>query len=107
MNRNSIYKIVSLVFILTSGIEMFSHAKLSKEELLFLDVPIVVTASKKEQFLTEAPATVTIITAEDIRQSGFTTIPDILRSKTSPIYLLHDEIKQCGSLRTRLRLKQT
>jgi iron complex outermembrane receptor protein len=54
--------------------------ELSAEQLLFLEVPVVVTASRKEQPVTEAPAAVTVITAEDIRQAGALTIPDLLRT---------------------------
>jgi iron complex outermembrane receptor protein len=52
---------------------------LSAEGLLFLEIPVVVAASRKEQPVTEAPAAVTVISAEDIRQSGARTIPDLLQ----------------------------
>jgi iron complex outermembrane receptor protein len=39
----------------------------------------VTTVSKKEQKLSQAPAAVFVITQEDIRRSGMTTIPDLLR----------------------------
>jgi iron complex outermembrane receptor protein len=50
-----------------------------KEDLLFQEIPVVVTASRKEQPITEAPTTITVITSDDIRYSGATNIPDILR----------------------------
>ena len=50
-----------------------------KEHLLFQEIPVVVTASRKEQPITEAPATISVITAEDIKYSGATNIPDVLR----------------------------
>lgn len=53
---------------------------LSKEDLLFQEIPVVISASRKEQKVTEAPAAVTVITREDIRYSGAFTIPDLLRS---------------------------
>jgi iron complex outermembrane receptor protein len=53
--------------------------EMTGEELLFMDIPVVVTASRKAQLITEAPASVSIITAEDIKASGMRTIPDILR----------------------------
>jgi iron complex outermembrane receptor protein len=49
-------------------------------ELLLSGEPLVVTASKKAQRLGDAPAAVTVITEEDIRRSGASTIPDLLRS---------------------------
>jgi iron complex outermembrane receptor protein len=50
-----------------------------KEKLLFEDIPVVITAAIREQPLTEAPSTITVITSDDIRYSGATNIPDILR----------------------------
>jgi iron complex outermembrane receptor protein len=50
-----------------------------KERLLFEEIPVVITPSRKEQPITEAPTTVALITTEDIRYSGATTIPDLLR----------------------------
>jgi iron complex outermembrane receptor protein len=52
---------------------------LSAEGLLFLEIPMVFAASRKEQPVTEAPAAVTVISAEEIRQSGARTIPDLLQ----------------------------
>lgn len=52
----------------------------SRELLLFREVPTVVTAARREQPLTKAPSTITIITAEEIRRSGVTNIPDLFRS---------------------------
>ena len=37
------------------------------EQLLFMDIPSVIAASRKEQLTTEAPASVEVITAEEIR----------------------------------------
>jgi iron complex outermembrane receptor protein len=55
------------------------NEEMTGEALLFLEIPVVVTASRKEQLTTEAPAAVTVVSAEDIRQSGALTIPDVLR----------------------------
>ena len=52
---------------------------MTRELLLFIEVPTVVTASGREQPLTQAPSAITVITAEEIRQSGATSIPDLLR----------------------------
>jgi outer membrane receptor for ferrienterochelin and colicin len=51
-----------------------------RELLLFRELPIVITAAGREQPVTQAPAAISVITAEQIRQSGATTIPDLLRS---------------------------
>lgn len=51
----------------------------ASEALLFEAIPMVITASKKEQLATQAPASVTVVTEEDIRRSGAMSIPDVLR----------------------------
>jgi iron complex outermembrane receptor protein len=50
-----------------------------RELLLFREVPTVVTATRRAQPLTQAPSAITVITAEEIRQSGATSIPELLR----------------------------
>jgi iron complex outermembrane receptor protein len=52
----------------------------SRELLLFMTVPTVVTPTLRPQPITRAPSTITVITAEEIRLSGATTIADLLRS---------------------------
>jgi len=79
------FLISSLVFwfLLPPGARMATAqqpAQVSRELLLFMEVPTVVTAARKEQPITKAPATISIITAEEIRQSGATNIPDLFRS---------------------------
>ncbi len=51
-----------------------------KEQLYFQEIPTVVTASRMEQPINEAPSTITIITEEEIKQSGAANIPDLLRN---------------------------
>src|SRR5207247_2421742 len=48
----------------------------SLEELMNIEVT---TVSKKEQKLAQAPAAIYVITHEDIRRSGMTSLPDLLR----------------------------
>ncbi len=48
-------------------------------ELLELEVPIVVTAARREQSITDVPYASSVITQEDIRWSGARSIPDALR----------------------------
>jgi outer membrane receptor for ferrienterochelin and colicin len=50
---------------------------LSIEELM--DVPVVVSASRQEQKIGELSVPVSVVTAEDIRYSGLTNIPEILQ----------------------------
>ncbi|MCK4532533.1 TonB-dependent receptor [bacterium] len=54
--------------------------EISPEFLLFGKEILVVTAARHEQEIGEAPATINVITAEDIKNSGCLTISDLLRS---------------------------
>ena len=50
------------------------------ETLLFEDIPSVFGASKYEQRVTEAPSSVSIVTADEIRKYGYRTLSDVLDS---------------------------
>ncbi len=50
------------------------------EELMQMEVDQVYTASKFKQKVSEAPSSVTIITAEDIKLYGYRTLADIMQS---------------------------
>ncbi len=49
------------------------------EELLFADIPMVYSASKHEEPVSSTAAAVYVLTADDIRRSGMTSIPELLR----------------------------
>jgi outer membrane receptor for ferrienterochelin and colicins len=51
-----------------------------EDQILFQEIPSVYAASKYEQKVTEAPSSVSIVTAEEIRRFGYRTLADILRS---------------------------
>lgn len=54
--------------------------KLSLEELMDLEViPVVTSVSRRPEKVSQSPAAVFVITAEDIRRSGATSIPELLR----------------------------
>ena len=57
--------------------------KLSLEQLMDIEVESVYGASKFEQKVTEAPSSVSIVTADDIKKYGYRTLADILRSVRS------------------------
>ncbi|MGC2064171.1 MAG: TonB-dependent receptor [Thermodesulfovibrionales bacterium] len=56
---------------------------LSIEQLMDIDVATVQGASKYDQKTTEAPSSVSIITADEIKKYGYHTLADILRSVRS------------------------
>lgn len=65
-------------------------AALSTEEMmLFQEIPSVFGASKYEQKVTEAPSSVSIVTASEIKKNGYRTLADILRSVRS-FYVTND-----------------
>jgi iron complex outermembrane recepter protein len=56
-----------------------SPDKLQNIDLLNMEVPVVITAARHEQKITAVPYAISVITAEDIRQSGARSVPDALR----------------------------
>lgn len=54
--------------------------KMSIEQLMEIEVDTVYGASRYEQKTTEAPSSVTIVTASEIRKFGYRTVADLLRS---------------------------
>lgn len=54
--------------------------ELSLDELMQIEVPTVYGASKREQKVTDAPSSVTIITADDVKRYGYRTLAEILQS---------------------------
>ena len=53
---------------------------LSLEQLMQMDVNLVYGASRYQQRVTDAPASITIVTADDIRRFGYTTTAEALRN---------------------------
>ncbi len=62
---------------------------LSFEELLELNVDRVYTASKYEQSISRAPASVSIVTSDDIRKLGLRTLAGVLQSVRG-VYVPYD-----------------
>jgi iron complex outermembrane receptor protein len=62
---------------------------MSLEELMSISVDSVYGASGFEQKVTEAPASVTIITSEEIQRYGYRTLADILRNVPG-FYITYD-----------------
>jgi iron complex outermembrane receptor protein len=62
---------------------------MSVEELMEVEIATVVGASRFEQQVTEAPASVSIVSADDIKKHGYRTLADALRSVRG-IYVTYD-----------------
>ncbi|MCX5799959.1 MAG: TonB-dependent receptor [Candidatus Eisenbacteria bacterium] len=67
-----------------------TRAEPSAEDLVFMEIPVVFAASKFEQPSTEAPATVSIITADDIQRYGYRTLDEALQGVTG-LYVTYDD----------------
>jgi iron complex outermembrane receptor protein len=61
-----------------AGQEARQAASLDLDQLAGMDVKVI-SASKEEERLFEAPAAIFVLTGEDIRRGGFTTLPEALR----------------------------
>ena len=60
--------------------ELPEFGALDDEAVLFEDVPSVFGASKYEQQVTEAPSSISIVTADEIRKYGYRSFTDVLDS---------------------------
>jgi len=72
---------VSLL-VLGAGFNLWAQesVQVTNEDLLFMEIPLVISSSKREQPLTEAASSVKVVTSDDIKNSGATNLADVLRS---------------------------
>ncbi len=61
----------------------------ASELLSFEDIPLVIGAAKHEQRQADAPASVTVVTADEIEIYGYRSLADILR--TQPGFYVHSD----------------
>ncbi len=79
MNMNRAHVLLVALLLWPQAGSASVEKQLTEDELLFMEIPTVVTASRKPQPINEAPASVFVVTAEDIKYSGALSIPDALR----------------------------
>lgn len=70
---------VLLFFGLTGQAAENTPSNTSPEDYYFQDMPVVLTASRLSQPVSEAPSATTVIDREMIAASGFRTVPDLMR----------------------------
>lgn len=82
MNKLKFYRVflVMVLGLLLIETGFSQESKIEKEDLIFKEVPIVITAAKKEQPVYEAPSVITIITGEDIKRMGAKNLMDVLQT---------------------------
>ncbi len=75
----------SFLLILSSGITPSSYGRepSSTEEIGFIELEDVYAAAKHLQSINEAPASITVVTDEDIKRYGYRTLTDVLDNARS------------------------
>ncbi|MFH1640586.1 MAG: TonB-dependent receptor [Candidatus Omnitrophota bacterium] len=82
MKKNCIVFLIMFLMCLIRRLTFAETAPALPSELaLFEEIPIVTLATRLPQPITEAPAAINVITADDIAHSGYTNIWDLLRSQ--------------------------
>src|SRR6185503_8058386 len=80
INRTALFIFIAILAVASSAAAQTSLSDLTLDELMKLDSGQVFGASGRLQPATEAPASISFITAEEIRRYGYRTLADILRS---------------------------
>lgn len=84
MRASILFSLRNFLIVLTVTVSITASAmaqELTDEEsIFFYDIPSIYTASKHEQTVTEAPSSVSIITADEIQKYGYQTLSEILSS---------------------------
>ena len=96
---------LSILFLISTSLSTFGENNDGSDDLLDQELKwlkaesVIYSVSKKEERLFETPAATYVITQEDIRRSGATTIPDLLRTVTGVNVANLDASKYAVSIR--------
>ncbi|MFH0778318.1 MAG: TonB-dependent receptor [Candidatus Eisenbacteria bacterium] len=80
MKSTGFTSIVVATLCLILSVPALAQEERTREDLLFMEIPKVVAAAKFEQSASDAPATVAVITAEEIKRHGYETLEEALRT---------------------------
>ena len=84
MRATTLFSIRYLLIVLAATVSITANTTAQdltdEESMLFSEIPSIYTASKHEQTVTEAPSSVSIITADEIQKYGYQTLAEILSS---------------------------
>src|ERR1035437_6531751 len=93
-----------LVFVLPVQAAETTPSNTTSEDIYFQEMPVVLTASRLSQPLSEAPSAMTVIDSDMIKASGFRTVPDLMRlvpgmyvgyvDANNPVLSLHNSTDQ-------------
>ena len=74
------YFLIALAAMVSITANAVAQDLADEESVFFYEIPSIYTASKHEQTVTEAPSSVSIITADEIKKYGYQTLSEILAS---------------------------
>lgn len=75
------FAVISAVFFMLASAFLCPlnlHAE-EREALLFMEIPLVVTATKTTQKIADVPATVVVISKEEIKERGYNNLLDLMK----------------------------
>lgn len=88
----------AMVFAVANLVSPAVHADQGMEEILFGDIPNVITASRKEESINQAPNTMYVFTTQEIRRRGFRKLEDLL-SVVPGMTVMHRDLQMVGVVR--------
>ena len=77
MKKRMLVVVMIVMMVWGTGFEVLAQEERTEEELLFMEIPIVVTADRIDQPITEASANVIVITEEMIKERGYLDLKDV------------------------------
>jgi len=76
--RDRIFAALAILILACNSTSLFAYSEFA-DDLIDHQIGTVITASKAEQSINQAPATMTVITSKEIKDMGALSIPEILQ----------------------------